>query len=129
MNRGACRAVALTASATVVVVVVGLAIAWRPRRVVVEGASMEPALFEGDRLLVVRSRRVGPGDIVAVRDPRHPARLLVKRVTSVVGDEVTVHGDNASASTDSRVFGPLPRGALLGRVIRRYQRGQGRPPG
>lgn len=126
MNRSPLR---VAVAVGVAVAVVGSLVAWRPRRVVVEGASMEPALAEGDRLLVVRRRRVGPGDVVALRDPRHPSRLLVKRVTSVTGDEVMVHGDNASASTDSRAFGPVPRRALLGRVVRRYHRGRLRPPG
>jgi nickel-type superoxide dismutase maturation protease len=97
--------------------------ALRPRRVVVEGASMEPTLDEGDRLLVVRTRKPSPGDLVALRDPRDGRRLLVKRVTSVMGDDVMVHGDNPAASTDSRAFGPVSRRAVLGRVIRRYQRG------
>jgi hypothetical protein len=33
---------------------------------------------------------------------------------------VTVVGDNPDASTDSRVFGPVPRGAVVGRVVYRY---------
>jgi len=105
-------------------VAVGALWVLRPRRVVVEGASMEPALAEGDRLLVLRSRRTVPGDLVALRDPRDARRLLVKRVTSVAGDEVMVHGDNAPASTDSRVFGPVSRSAVVGRVVHRYQRGR-----
>jgi mitochondrial inner membrane protease subunit 1 len=95
----------------------------RPRRVVVEGASMEPTLSAGDRLLMVRRRRLSPGDIVALRDPRDRRRLLVKRVTSVVGDDVMVHGDNPTASTDSRAFGPVPRRAVVGRMVRRYGQG------
>ena len=108
-----------------------LAAAWasvRPRRVVVEGASMEPTLGEGDRLFVVRAWRVAPGDLVVLRDPREGRRILVKRITSMVGDEVMVHGDNPLASTDSRAFGPVARRALLGRVVRRYQRGAPTPP-
>jgi len=116
------------------VLAAALAGAWalvRPRRVVVEGASMEPTLAEGDRLLVVRAWRARPGDLVVLRDPREPRdsrRILVKRVTSVVGDDVMVHGDNPAASTDSRAFGPVSRRALLGRVLRRYQRGDLQPP-
>ncbi|HXX90516.1 MAG TPA: nickel-type superoxide dismutase maturation protease [Acidimicrobiales bacterium] len=93
----------------------------RPRRVVVAGRSMEPDLRDGDRLVVVRARRLAPGDVVAVRDPRDPRRLLVKRVTSMVGDDVMVHGDNPAASTDSRAFGPVSRRAVVGRVVRRYE--------
>jgi mitochondrial inner membrane protease subunit 1 len=80
---------------------------------------MEPALAPGDRLLVVRCRP-RPGDVVALPDPRQPARTIVKRVVGVEGDTVTVAGDNAAASTDSRAFGPVPRRSVLGRAIYRY---------
>ena len=100
----------------------GTAAAWavRPRRVVVEGRSMEPTLAPGDRLLVVRARRVRAGEVVAVRDPRRGDRVLVKRVAAVLDDGVVVRGDNAEASTDSRSFGPVPARAVVGRVVRCY---------
>jgi nickel-type superoxide dismutase maturation protease len=99
----------------------------RPRRVIVEGRSMEPALAPGDRLVVVRARRLRPGDVVAVRDPRYPRRLLVKRVSSAAFDEIVVHGDNAAESTDSRAFGAISRRAVVGRVVHRYQQGAADP--
>ena len=88
-------------------------------RVVVEGDSMRPGLLPGDRLVVVRSRRARPGDVVTVPDPRHPGRILVKRVAA--GSRpgaVVVAGDNEVASTDSRAFGPVAR--TRGRVVYRY---------
>lgn len=103
----------LAVAATVAVV------AARPRRVTVEGRSMEPTLAPGDRLLVMRARRVRPGDVVAVRDPRGE-RVLVKRVAAMLGDEVVLRGDNDRASTDSRDFGPVAKAAVLGRVVRCY---------
>jgi nickel-type superoxide dismutase maturation protease len=81
---------------------------------------MRPALEAGDRLLCMRGRRVRPGDVVAVPDPRQPARLLVKRVSSVCGGKVTVVGDNPARSTDSATFGPVPQAAVVGRAIYRY---------
>jgi nickel-type superoxide dismutase maturation protease len=94
---------------------------WVARRVTVAGASMEPALSPGDRLLFFPPlSRLRPGDIVAVPDPRQPARLLVKRVTSLDGRFVSVEGDNPDESTDSRVFGPVERRAILGRAVYRY---------
>jgi len=96
------------------------AVVVRPRRVVVEGWSMEPTLTPGDRLLVLRSRSVHAGDVVAVRDPREPGRVLVKRVSAVLEDGVVLRGDNPEASTDSRSFGPVPSSSVLGRVVRRY---------
>jgi nickel-type superoxide dismutase maturation protease len=89
-------------------------------RVVVEGRSMEPTLAPGDRLLVARARRPRPGDLVAVRDPRQPQRLLVKRVVSAEGGRLVLRGDNDAASTDSRSFGPVPGRLVRGRVLRRY---------
>ncbi len=94
-------------------------------RLRVAGESMAPTLLPGDRVLVWRG--LGPfrpptrvGDLVAVVDPREPARVMVKRVAGVVGTEVSVLGDNAAASTDSRHFGPVSAAAIHGRVIYRY---------
>ena len=81
---------------------------------------MLPTLQPGDRLLVAGILRGRPGDVVAVVDPRDGGRTMVKRVTAVDGDGVTVLGDNPPASTDSRTFGPVPRRLLLGRVVYRY---------
>ena len=81
---------------------------------------MCPTLLPGDRLLVVRTRRVRRGDLVALVDPRQTARTIVKRVDRVEGDAVTVIGDNSGASTDSRVFGPVHRRDVRGRAIYRY---------
>ena len=79
---------------------------------------MAPALLAGDRLLVVRLRpRVG--DVVALRDPRAPERLIVKRIVAI-DDAITVHGDNPDSSTDSRSFGPVPPDAVVGRAVYRY---------
>ncbi len=81
---------------------------------------MRPALEPGDRLLVVRGRRPRPGDVVAVAEPREGGRLVVKRVAEVDGAGVTVLGDNAGASTDSRHYGPVAPGAVRGRAVWRY---------
>jgi nickel-type superoxide dismutase maturation protease len=112
-------AAAVLARASAIAVVVGV-VAVRPRRVVVEGRSMEPTLAPGDRVLVVRARRLHALDVVAVRDPRDPKRVLVKRIGAVLEDEVVVRGDNPAASTDSRSFGPVPKSAVIGRVVRCY---------
>jgi nickel-type superoxide dismutase maturation protease len=121
-----------------VLVATGAALLLAPslRRVEVTGGSMGPALLAGDRLVVVGpslvSRRKGggrwpvPGQVIAVRDPRLVTRVLVKRVAAVDAgaDTITVLGDAATASTDSRDFGPVPRSAVVGRAVYRYA-----PPG
>ena len=101
----------------------------RLRRVEVVGESMRPTLEPGDRLLLARTRRARPGDLVAVRDPRSDRRTVVKRVAAVSASGLSVLGDNPAASTDSRVFGTVPSDALQGRVLYRYfpARRRGRP--
>jgi nickel-type superoxide dismutase maturation protease len=93
------------------------------RRILVEGDSMRPTLLPGDRVLCVhvRARRVRVGDLVAVRDPRDD-RLLVKRVRAVdpATGALVVEGDNAAASTDSRVFGAVDPRRVVGRAVYRY---------
>lgn len=91
----------------------------------VRGHSMMPALDPGDWVIVDRTayRRRFPrkGEIVLARDPRDPAREIVKRVdhTDLHGG-VWLAGDNPAASTASETFGPVSRGELIGRVRWRY---------
>jgi nickel-type superoxide dismutase maturation protease len=113
----------------VVLAAAALGVAWyHPvRRVEVVGSSMAPALLPGDRLVVVRlpwPPPFGPvpGQVVAVRDPRRPDRILIKRVRSIDrrAGTLEVEGDDRRASTDSRAFGPVSRTAIVGRAVYRY---------
>lgn len=90
------------------------------RRAVITGDSMLPAFRPGDRVLILGPWPPRPGHVVAVSDPRQAGRLMVKRILSLDGAVVDVRGDNPGASTDSRHFGPVPRGNLAGRVVYRY---------
>ena len=93
----------------------------RVRRIEVKGPSMIPTLAPGERLLVVpRWRRLARGDLVALRDPEVPSRLLVKRVEAVSPDGVVVRGDNEGASRDSRDFGAVRPGSIVGMAVYRY---------
>src|ERR1700722_17297748 len=92
----------------------------RVGKVEVSGASMAPTLRPGDRLLVARFRPVRVGDVVAVPDPRHPARLLVKRVAGRSPAGWDIRGDNPGDSTDSRHFGAVADAAVVGVAVYRY---------
>lgn len=86
----------------------------------VRGRSMLPTLRPDDRLVVVRRLRpVRVGDVVLALDPRDTRRELVKRVAAIGPEGVTLHGDNASLSTDGRTFGALPATAIRWRAVAR----------
>ena len=53
---------------------------WPLLRVAVAERSMEPTLRPGDWLLVLRTGRVRPGQLVVAWHPSRPSLLLVKRV-------------------------------------------------
>ena len=93
-------------------------------RFIVEGESMAPSVSPGERVFVNRAAYwFSPpkaGDLVVLRDPRKPERLLIKRIDRTHGNSFEVAGDNADASTDSRTFGPLTRDLILGKVWFRY---------
>jgi nickel-type superoxide dismutase maturation protease len=103
---------------------------WPPLlRVAVAERSMEPALRPGDWLLVRRTRRVRPGQIVLARHPGQPDMLIVKRAARRVEREGEAGGgwwlesDNPDAgAVDSRRFGPVPATLIEGRVLGRYWR-------
>ncbi|MGD1014212.1 MAG: S26 family signal peptidase [Acidimicrobiales bacterium] len=78
------------------------------RRLLVEGPSMLPTFLPGETVTAVRRwRPVRVGDVVVVRDPREPARWLLKRCTGKSRGSLDLRGDNADASTDSRDFGAV----------------------
>jgi nickel-type superoxide dismutase maturation protease len=114
------------------------ALAWEPARratrflrrswtarVEIAGRSMEPALQDGDWVLVdpdaYRHRHPRPGELVLAPDPRAAERELIKRVGAVDrSGRLTLLGDAPDASTDSRDFGPVEPGQVRGRPWFRY---------
>lgn len=108
---------------------------------VVAGDSMTPALLAGDRVLVDRLvyrgagalagllpvRDVRPGDVVLFHSPEDRRTALLKRCVGVPGDSVPggsvpagalyLVGDRRQDSRDSRAFGPVARGAVIGRAV------------
>jgi nickel-type superoxide dismutase maturation protease len=130
-HRGRGRVTAAVAATSV-----GVAIAWsvvsrRPFRVAIEGASMIPTLLPGDWVLAAGGARLVRGDVVVVEHPGRPGYEMVKRLTAVPGDRVEgdrvlapdeywVEGDHATASSDSRHFGPIRRDRLTAKVLLIY---------
>jgi signal peptidase I len=107
---------------------------------VVEGPSMEPTLYDGDRVIVdlwsLRGRPPRTGDVVVIaggddqdlvkrvaaepypgNDPYPPAQLAPD---SPLEPAFVVLGDNPGQSRDSRTFGRVPRHRIRGRVAVRY---------
>ncbi|GIH05571.1 hypothetical protein Rhe02_36380 [Rhizocola hellebori] len=88
----------------------------------VSGPSMLPTFEHGDAVLAVRrglGKRLRPGDIVVCRLPpaaRGPDSLVIKRIREVDSDQVFLVGDGPH-SYDSRQFGPIAAGHVVGRVI------------
>ena len=96
---------------------------WPIWRVKVAERSMEPALRPGDWLLVRRTRRIRPGQVVLASHPGRPELLIVKRATRRVDGGWWLESDNPGAgAVDSRRFGPVPDPLIQGRVLGRYWR-------
>ncbi len=87
------------------------------------GDSMVPTLVPGTIVLAVRSRRIRPGDIVMIR---HNGLDKIKRVADMQFNKVFLRGDNPISSTDSRDFGWLHVGQVIGRVVWPVRRGSRR---
>jgi signal peptidase I len=104
-------------------------------------ASMEPTLHcarpaplcrasSADRVVALKYVLVSParGDLVVFHAPikaraacgLRPGAILIKRITRIVNGRYFLRGDNAGASCDSRVWGTVPRGNLIGRVVATY---------
>ncbi|KAI3986469.1 hypothetical protein MKX01_037751 [Papaver californicum] len=108
------------------------------------GPSMLPTLsIRGDLLLMEKIStllgKVNNGDIVLVRSPENPKKILSKRILGMERDTVTylvdpqysekcrtitvpkghiwIQGDNIYNSRDSRQFGPVPYGLVQGKVF------------
>ncbi len=96
---------------------------WPIWRAKVTERSMEPALRPGDCLLIRRTRRIRPGQVVVARHPERPELLLVKRAARQADGGWWLESDNPGAgAVDSRRFGVVPGPLIEGRVLARYWR-------
>ena len=89
---------------------------------VVQGPSMVPAYYAGDRLLVRYGARVRAGDVVLARDPRLPERIVVKRAVRRESGGWWLLADNPYAPGDSRQFGAVPDELVIARVLLRLRK-------
>jgi nickel-type superoxide dismutase maturation protease len=85
--------------------------------VVVRGRSMQPTLYDGDRLLVRHGAVPRSGDLVVVRLP--DGVLAVKRATFRRDGGWWVERDNPAEGVDSWQAGPVPPADVLGTVLLR----------
>ena len=84
---------------------------------VVRGRSMEPTLFEGDRLLIRYAVEPRPGQLVVVRLPDRP--VAVKRAGRRTPEGWWVERDNPREGVDSWLVGAIPEADVLARVVTR----------
>ncbi|HYH75864.1 MAG TPA: S26 family signal peptidase [Candidatus Saccharimonadales bacterium] len=76
---------------------------------------MLPTLRPGQIIVATgRYRTLRPDDIVVVY---HDGLEKIKRITALDDRRIFIVGDNAQASTDSRMFGWLPATAVQGKII------------
>ncbi|PPQ89590.1 hypothetical protein CVT25_012335 [Psilocybe cyanescens] len=112
------------------------------------GPSMLPTLAVGGELVIedlityrLFPSKMARGDLLIVKSPIEPKKMVCKRLIGLPGDIVCVDptgqifpstehivvpkghiwisGDNAAASRDSRMYGPVPIGLVKGRAFAR----------
>lgn len=108
---------------------------WIAQPFIVSGASMEPTFDSGDYLIVdelsYNLRKPQKGEVVVFRYPLDPSKFFIKRIAGLPGETMEINekkitlaeneyfvlGDNASASSDSRIWGPVPENLIIGRTL------------
>ncbi len=81
----------------------------------IHGQSLEPEYRHGDFVLISGLGRLRRGDVIVFQQPGYG--LLIKQLRTIQPDgSLEVYGAGPR-SVDSRVFGPVQKAAVLGKVI------------
>lgn len=81
----------------------------------VTGNSMSPLLKDGDKVFVKKTKDIHKGDITVANHPYKKVQII-KKVSKVEGDKITLKGANKSESSDSRSFGKIRKKDVIGVV-------------
>ncbi|HEY8425824.1 MAG TPA: signal peptidase I [Limnochordales bacterium] len=100
------------------VILAVIIIAFVAQSFLVQGQSMEPTLYDGERLLVdkltYRLRDPQRGEVVVFRVPSDPSRRFIKRIIGVPGDVIEFQDGrvvlNGRVLRESYVLGPTLSG-------------------
>lgn len=99
----------------------------RKRSCLVPHGRLTPELFlkrivavPGDRLSFRSGRPVVDGAMVltdVIQACHYPELCYLPRAITILPDHYFMEGDNSGASDDSRFWGPVPRRAIIGKVV------------
>ena len=96
---------------------------------------MEPTFEGGDYLIVdelsYHIRKPEKNEVIIFRYPLDPSKYFIKRVEGLPGEKITINdkeitleennyyvlGDNRTASSDSRIWGPVKEDLIVGRAL------------
>lgn len=86
------------------------------RQVVVDGESMEPTFYDGERLILSTSYGTMPsnGDVVVISHPKGNDGRIIKRVIATEGQSISIDFDKNEVAVDSVL---LDESYIAGRTI------------
>lgn len=83
----------------------------------IQEESMLPLLKPGNMVLVNKWSTKKINDLVVLKNPEEKEMLLVKRIKKIEKGKYFVIGDNLKKSRDSRHFGLVKNGKIVGKVF------------